>query len=294
MSDKKRKGALATLLLPLIPMVISAFVDHNFTNETLRKVVYFCYSIRFELVLLLIVILFLLVTVPLLKRLIRSDKYLLNTAILLSCVLTVTPVCYINLRRIVYDRRMYYDNKYHLSQVQYPMFEKANEAFSNREFEKAKSSYEIVKSLRKDGYYTHVAEERINNIDRIITLRESLYSMFNPNTQEYLTTTSIRGLRFLAKAFPGSFDYDLNKATDKVRESISDYYLLYYAVNNKNYNDTRTLISENGWCWFEKDLWDLFSVGSETVIMNRLHEYLSAESLEHAKARLYNKWLTEE
>ena len=294
MSDKKKRGWLAALVVYLIPIILSAFANDNITNEKLRHVVLFCYSIRFELVLILIASVFLYVFIIVVKRLIKRDRYWLNTAILVSCILVVLPVCYINLRRIVFDRRTYYENNYHQSQIQYLPFIKANELFSNGEFEKAKDYYDIVKSLQRDGYYSHAAEERIQYIDKVIEFRETLYSYFNPDTQAHLSLTDYRGLYFLKEAFPGSFKYEYDLATTKVEQAIAKYDQLYNAVNEHNYDLVQELISENGWCWFEQELFDLFTLDGKEIVMKRLDEYVSMEPLDHAFARLRNKWIVEE
>ena len=71
----KNKGLWIGIATDCIPIILSALAQNNLTNSTLRDITYFCYSIRFELVCILIILVSALLFMPILKRVWHMDTY---------------------------------------------------------------------------------------------------------------------------------------------------------------------------------------------------------------------------
>lgn len=286
----KNKGLWIGIATDCIPIILSALAQNNLTNSTLRDITYFCYSIRFELVCILIILVSALLFMPILKRIWHMDTYKINFSIFITLVIIALSYSFINIKRIAVDRRNYFREDMYLAQTQIIPFREANKSYDNGDFEKARDLYEKVIKHQPNGYFSEPSTHRISQIDDLLVFRNSLFDVFDSNNQPIIRLTNYRGHEFLKGIFPGYFDFTFDTEKSRIEQAILKYESLYEAVANNDFTTTQALIKEYGWCWFEQTIWDKFSSGSQQYLMTIISEYLSAETLSSVQNRLYQKW----
>lgn len=290
MFKNKKIGLITGLVVDIIPIALSALADKNISNIGLRRLVLFFYSVRFELVCILLLLLFIVLVLPIFKRLISRDKSYFNTSICVVLVLMALSSSLINVKRIIYDRKVYYRNNYNLAQIQYVPFSEANSLYFAGDFDRAAELYSLVVSLQKHGYYSIAASDKLKETLDIISFRDNVFSLFHYVDGNDVDFTDFRGLQFLKNTFPGHYEYYYDLATNKVVNTISRYGELYEAVESNDLAQIHDLIETNGWCWFEKSLCEMFLSENSSGHTGKIKEYIYSESISDATDRLCKKW----
>ena len=288
-----KQGLITGIIADIIPIIVSAFANNNISNKTLRNIVYFCYSIRIELVCILVLLLTVLVFIPLLKKLWSNDTYFVNRAIAISCVIIGLTISFHSIKVFLVSRRDYYKNGYFLAQTQYLPFREANRLFENGHYEKAKERYAQVIDLNQNGYYTFPAIRKNREIEKIIRFRDDLFDFLKIPEKGTLSLDQMEGLSFLNNVFPDRYDYLYDRERRLVDEAIDMYPQFYRAVQENSFEKCQQLIRQYGWCWFERTVFDKFSDGNKVYLQRLWFEYIHGESLEAGLVRLKNKWATE-
>lgn len=290
-TKKRKRGLFVGIIANIFPIMLSALANENITNSLLRRIVLFCHSICFELVCTLIILLSILIIIPFLKRMAKSDPYYINVSLFSAIIIFILPTPLINIKRIIYDRMTFYNNEYYIAQAQYSPFKEGCMNFSKGYYEQARQCFVSVNDVNRNGYYSAASEEKIRQIDNLCAYRDNIFNeIMNGNKSGIITLTEFRGIEYLNNSFPNYFDYYYDRESSSIVNAIREYPKLYEAVAINDLESSQQLIKDFGWCWFESIVSEKFLSGNRKYLLRILHDYIDSEPLSIAIARLCNKW----
>lgn len=283
---------IAATALDLLGILISFFFNANLTNDILLRIVLFCYCIRFELIVVLII----LITCYLLIHFLKSARNVnpmlffgITMLIIVAFVFSIKPT-----KQYIIARYYYFNNKLYKDESQKRFLDNAQNYLKNNEWKLCKENLAQANALYPDGYYSSKISKALNEVDLFISYGESLHdSYIEPATSE-IPLNTFKCSQTLCNFYPSKYKPEYLLLRDSVITAINSYQLLYKAVAAEDYEDCRTLISHYGWCWFEPTVHDRLSYDNESIVMKWLNQYIGNEELYSAQSRMARVWFGED
>ena len=283
---------IAATALDLLGILISFFFNANLTNDILLRIVLFCYCIRFELIVVLII----LITSYLLIQFFKSARkvnpmlfFVITMLIIVAIVCSVKPT-----RQYIIARYYYFNNKLYKDESQKRFLDNAQNYLDNNEWNLCKENLTQANALYPDSYYSSQISKALNKVDLYISYGEILHNSYIEPTTSGIPLNTFKCSQTLCIFYPSKYETEYLLLRDSVKTAINAYQLLYKAVAAEDYEDCRALISHYGWCWFEPTVHDRLSYNNESKVMEWLNQYISNEELYSAQSRMARVWFGED
>lgn len=291
--NRKKTGIILAVAIDLLAILLPIFLSPYITNVVLLRVLLFCYCIRFELIVFLIILIqFFLISLFLKNsKKVNTALYLgLGLVILVSIAFSVMPAI-----RFCQARKFYFFTlKLHKDESQRYFLDNAKSKLDSYEWESCIKQLTKAQELYPESYYKYKINNAIDEINLIIAFGERLHDIYVKPANNRAQFSSFICSKTLNNLCPSEYGTEYIALRDSVAMAIRSYQQLYAAVEINDYEKCKKLILRYGWCWFEPTVCDKLSQDDEKQAAEWLKQYLNAENCFMAQDRMLDNWLEED
>lgn len=284
------KGFFVSLIMDLIGIVFSLLIESSITNVLLWKIILFCYCVRYELYVILILLVIGFALYLLIRNTSGKQKLIITVTFILPIII-VSIISFVPIRQFIIARYYFYSRSYYVEESQHIILDKAVEYMDKCKWTEAIKYFTLAKNIYPNAYNIDIINEAINSSETCIKFCDQLYDSYIKPNKTRISKNKYECAKVLFKMDSVKYCRLYYSLDDSLREAIRNYPSLYENLELNNYPQCRSLILKYGWCWFEPVLNEMFSEDKEKYVMKKLNEYLSGENVRVGQYRIISGWV---
>lgn len=280
---------LFALTVDIVALVVSLISLESVSSVFWYKVVYTIKHVRFELLLLLLVITLCLAIVRYYPSFNRTTK------LFFYCTLVYTLIEASPFMLSLAKGRYYFHNNDLLSlSVQRQSLHRANAALRAKRYSEASKHYKVAIELSPGSHYNHSIQRRVNTIERRLEAARKLFEISQiQEAEDRIKIDQLNTLYYCYYLTKDGFYQDcLEHYEEVIRIALANYSDLHQACRLGEEAECQRLFEAYGWCYFEPEQIEYITrINDRSVVLGRISNFVLSENPESARRRLHGSWI---